>query len=233
MKILELDQFVGQTVNSCRVEQLLSQGRMNVVYRAQQIRPNRLVAITLFLPSEEMSAQARQQFRERFLLHGPKLTTMRHPNLLPLYGYGIWTDFPYLITPYRTEGSVAATLEHGAYTPARTLRVLESVTAGLEYAHRNGLVHGMLTPAHLLVSREQPLQIAGLGLLPLLERRGILPIADIKDYRLTIAGTPLAAPKYLAAEYLQGQSANIRSDIYSLGVILFELLRGSLLPQEA
>jgi Rieske Fe-S protein len=67
----------------------------------------------------------------------------------------------------------------------------------------------------------------------LLERRGILPIADSKDYRLTVAGTPLAAAKYMAAEYLQGQAANIRSDIYSLGVILFELLRGSLLSQEA
>jgi serine/threonine protein kinase len=159
--------------------------------------------------------------------------TMRHPNLLSLYGYGIWENLPYLITPYRTEGSLATTLQQGAYTPARTLRVLEPIAAGLEYAHRSGLVHGILTPAHLLLSREQPIQIAGLGLLSLLERRGILPIADSNDYRLTVAGTSLAAPKYLAAEYLQGQAANIRSDIYSLGVILFELLRGALLPQEA
>jgi Rieske Fe-S protein len=88
----------------------------------------------------------------------------------------------------------------------------------------------MLTPAHLLLSKRHAVEVAGLGLLSLLERRGIVPIADSKEYRLNIAGTLLAAPRYLAPDYLRGQPADTRSDIYSLGVILFEMLRGSPLP---
>src|SRR5579859_5253698 len=121
-----LERFVGQTVSDCRVEQLVSCGRMSAVYRGQQLRPNRLVACTLFLLPEACSTQTRQLFRQRFLRLCPALMTLRHPHLLPVYGYGEWEGLPYLLTPYRTEGSLANTLkQRGAYKPAETLKVLE------------------------------------------------------------------------------------------------------------
>jgi len=90
-----------------------------------------------------------------------------------------------------------------------------------------GLVHGALTLSHLLVSKDQRIQIAGLGLQRLLERRDILPVAAPCEQVLTLAGTWLVAQRYLAPECLQQrQAADIRSDVYSLGVILGELLTG-------
>lgn len=256
MRSLDFDQLVGQTIQSCRVEQLLSCGRVSAVYRAHQLRPNRPVAVTLFLVPDSLPGQPSsivesicQQFRERFLRDGPALLALRHPNLLPLYGYGEWEGLPFLITPYRSEGSLATTLrQRGAYTPASIVPVLEEVAAGLEYAHRNGQVHGMLSPAHLLISEDRPLQIAGLGLLRLLERRGLLPVSardglapsghplgwphEAVEHSLTITGAPLVARRYLSPEYLQGWPADIRSDVYALGVVLVELLAGRLLPDD-
>src|SRR5947209_7766377 len=105
--------------------------------------------------------------------------------------------------------------------------MLEQITAGLEHAHCQGRVHGALSLSHLLVAQGQQIQIAGLGWLLLLERRDILPVAVPREHALTLAGTWLAPQRYLAPECLyQGQAADIRSDVYALGVILGELLAG-------
>jgi serine/threonine protein kinase len=234
MKPLIQDQLVGQIVSGCRVEQLLSHGRLSALYRAYHMELNRSVAVTLLLLSQVLPSQEHERVRMRFLRQAPRLVEVRHPYLLPMYGYGVWEGFPYLITAYRTEESLASLLaQQGTSTPEATLLLLEQVTVGLEYAHQNGLVHGMLTPAHLLLSQGQSLQIAGLGLLHLLESCGLLPLTEVHSSPFTLIGTPSVTTKYLAPECLQGHTATIRSDVYSLGVILLELLNGLLPMQEA
>lgn len=234
MGIQTLDQFIGQVVSHCHVEELVRYGQMEAIYRAQQLRPSRPVAITLFQLPETLSPLAYQRFRARFLREAASLVLLRHPHLLPLYGYGEWEHLLYLITPYRTEGSLMSQLQQqGSFSLAKTVTVLEQVTAGLEYAHQHGQSHGALTPEYILVSDEYPLQIAGLGLRSLLTRRDILPITENAQHLLTVAGTQLVASKYAAPEILQSQIADIRSDVYALGVILMELLSGSLLASEA
>ena len=105
--------------------------------------------------------------------------------------------------------------------------MLEQITAGLEHAHCQGLMHGALSLSYLLVPQGQQIQIAGRGWQQLLERRDILPVAAPREHVLTLAGTRLVAQRYLAPECLhEGQPADIRSDAYSLGVILGELLTG-------
>src|SRR5436305_5813194 len=234
MAMVMPDQLIGQMVSQCQVEQLVHRGQVSVVYRAQQLRPNRPVAITVFLLPETLSPLAYQRFRTRFLQEMPSLTTLRHAQLLPLYGYGEWEDLLYVITPYRSEGSLKSQLaQQGAYSLAKTVTILEQVTSGLEYAHRHGKLHGALSPTHIVVAGDDTLQVAGLGLLQLLARRDILPIAEPAQHILTLAGVPLVSPNYMAPEYRQGHALSIRSDVYSLGVILLELLTGSPLPRAA
>lgn len=223
-----LEQFIGQDVGECHLEQLVSYGWLGAVYQAHQLRSNRPVTLTLLVLPEGLSTQARQQFSARFLREAPALVEVRHPHLLPLEAYGEWEDYSYLVTPAQPAQSLVTILsQHGCCTATTALAMLEQITAGLEHAHCRGLVHGALSLSHLLVSQGQQIQIAGLGWQQLLEKRDMLPVAAPREQVLTLAGTWLAPQRYLAPECLhQGQAADIRSDVYALGVILDELLTG-------
>jgi serine/threonine protein kinase len=228
MEGILLDQFVGAEVGDCHLERRLGYGQLGVVYLARQLRTKQPVMLTLFVLPEGLSTQARQQFRARFLQEAPRLAELSHPHLLPLEAYGEWEGSCYLITPAPRARSCATIFnQHGHCSTTTALALLEQITAGLEHAHCQGVVHGALSLSHLLLSSDQQIQIAGLGWQLLLERRDILPVAVPHEYLLTLAGTRLAPPRYLAPECLhQGQAADIRSDIYALGIILDELLTG-------
>jgi serine/threonine protein kinase/Rieske Fe-S protein len=222
-----LEQLVGQTVGHCRVEALLHHGRLSAVFRAQYLPQPQPVALTFFLPPANWPPQTHQQFMARFVRESAKLIAISHPNLLPIYERGERQGNPFLITPYVAQGSLATTLQQrGRCTPGAAMNILEQVTAGLGHAHRSGFIHRSLKLAHIIMPREQTIQVTGLGLAQLLEKRGLqqdsTPFANLQ----TIAGTMLVAPKYLAPECILGEEGDIRSDVYALGIILFEMLSG-------
>jgi serine/threonine protein kinase/nitrite reductase/ring-hydroxylating ferredoxin subunit len=227
MITFNLDQGVGQVLGNCSIEQLLSRGRLSAVYRGRQLNSGRSVALMVFLMPDVTSSKMRQEFCERFLLEVPALMKLRHSHLLPFYDYGEWEGFPYLITPYTTEGSLATRITQ-RWSPARILPLLEQVTVGMEYAHSNGQFHGMLSPGNLLLSGDGSFQVAAIGLHRLFQNRGIVShIDDIQNLC-----QPKVTAKYIAPEYYQERTITIRTDIYSLGVILVEALSGALLPND-
>ncbi len=227
MKRAFLEQLVGEIVGSCRIEALLHHGRSSAIYRAVKQGETWPVAITVFLLPEHLSAHVHGQFMTRFMAEAGKLSAVRHPHLLPLYEYGEQNGLPYMTTPYMTDGSLAELLQQqGRCTPVQALGILEQVVAGLEYAHQQGIVHRALKPGYILLPREQPVQVAGLGLVNLLERRGLLDDSTPYSHLQTITGTMLVSHKYLAPECMQGDVGDVRSDIYALGMILFEMLSG-------
>jgi serine/threonine protein kinase len=229
MQAVAVDNLVGQTLGNCHVERLLGRGRLSAVYLGQQPAQQRTVAVTAFLVPEAFSVQARERFLARFRREAQALVSLNHPRVLPIYEYGEQYGYPYLVTPYAADGSLANVLkQRGRCTPAFILQALEQIAAGIDYAHSHGVVHGTLKPANVLLHGhdERDLQVAGFGLVRILEMRGIeqsdLPYAHL----LNIAGTFLGTPEYIAPECVQGQPADARSDIYALGILLFELLSG-------
>lgn len=227
MQAVAMDNLEGQLLGSCRVERLLGQGRLSAVYLGN--RAGQPVAITAFLLPETLSVGARERFIARFQREAQALVALDHPRVLPIYEYGVQYGYPYLVTPYAADGSLANVLkQRGRCAPAFILQALEQIAVGLDYAHSRGVVHGTLKPANVLLhgSDEHDLQVAGFGLVRILEMRGIerseLPYAHL----LNVAGTFLGTPEYSAPECVQGQPADARSDIYALGILLFELLRG-------
>ncbi len=194
MKRTFLEQLVGELVGSCRIEALLHQGRSSAIYRAVKQGETWPVALTVFLLPEDLSAQVHRQFMTRFMAEAAKLITVRHPHLLPLYEYGEQNGLPYITTAYITDGSLAELLQQqGRCTPMQALRILEQVGAGLEYAHQQGIMHRALKPGYILLPREQPVQVAGLGLVNLLERRGLLHDSTPYSHLQTITGTMLVS----------------------------------------
>lgn len=227
MHTLLVDQLVGQTVGGYQVERLLGQGRLSAVYLAHHPVQNTTVALTTFILPERFSREARNRFMERFSKEAHALTALKHRHLLPVYGYGEQLGYPYLVTPYMMHGSLADTLkQQGRCTPVEVLTMLEQVASGLDYAHSKKVLHGTLKPANLLLSSDGSILVAGFGLTHILQLGGIEQSDHPYAHLLSIADTFLGPPEYMAPEIVQGQSIDIRSDIYALGIILFELLSG-------
>lgn len=114
------------------------------------------------------------------------------------------------------------------FVPEQTVGLLKQIAAGLDYAHGNGVMHGTLSPAHILVSSEQGIQMAGLGLMRIFEMYGIEQNDHPYPHLFSIANTFLGTSEYVAPERVQGGPVDARADIYSLGIMLFELLSGTL-----
>jgi serine/threonine protein kinase/Rieske Fe-S protein len=227
MQTLSVDRVVGQSLGSYRVERLLGHGRLSAVYLAQNMSTGTNGALTLFILPERFSPEARQRFMQRFHKEARALTSLQHAHLLPIYEYGEHQGYPYLVTPYMTNGSLADVLKRkGRCDHLEVLDILEQVTPALEYAHRKNVIHGTLKPSNIVLNSERKMLVAGFGLMHILQMRGIEANNKPYGHLLSIADTFLVAPEYTAPEVVQGQSIDKRSDIYALGVVLFELLSG-------
>lgn len=227
MQTLLVDQLVGHTVGGYRVERLLGQGRLTAVYLAQHPVQQSMVALTTFIVPERFSREAYTRFMIRFTREAQALTVLNHKQLLPVYAYGEEYGYPYLVTPYMMHGSLADQLKQGGrFTPAYVLEVVEQVALGLDYAHSKGIIHGTLKPSNILLNQEGKMLVAGFGLTHMLQLQGVEQSNHSFAHLLSIADTFLGPPEYMAPEIVQGRSIDIRSDIYALGCIVFELLHG-------
>jgi serine/threonine protein kinase/Rieske Fe-S protein len=227
MQTRSVDQLVGQVLRNYRVERLLGKGRLNAVYLARNTKSQDTVALTLFIVPERLSPDACNRFLRRFQEEADILVSLRHRHILPVYEYGDFAGYPYLVTPYMMNGSLADLLKkEGSCTHEQVRDILEQIADGLTFAHTRGVVHGILKPANIVSGPGQTLMVAGFGLMHILQRRGIEQDTQTYGHLLSIANTFLIASEYVAPEVVQGYAVDARSDIYALGAILFELLSG-------
>jgi serine/threonine protein kinase/nitrite reductase/ring-hydroxylating ferredoxin subunit len=186
--------------------------------------------LTFYIVPEHFSSEARTRFLLRFRKEAAVITSLDHPHILPVYDHGDLAGNPYLVTPYMMHGSLVDLLKRrGKYDHNSVLPILEQIVSGLAYAHSNGFIHGILRPSTMVLSPENALRVAGFGLMHMLQLGGIESggwLGSPYSHLLSVAETFLVAPEYVAPEVVQGQSIDIRSDIYALGCILFELLSG-------
>src|SRR5436305_3003021 len=227
MQTQSVDQLVGHVLGTYRLERLLGHGRLNAVYLAWHLETQKNVALTLLIIPEQYSLDARKRFMQRFYKNAATLTALQHPHVLPVYDHGEYVGYPYLVTPYMMNGSLADLLkQEGRFAHGDVCEILEQIVAGLAYAHNKGVLHGTLKPSNIVLSADRKMQVAGLGLMHIQQMRGIEQSNHPQAHLLSIAGTFLLNPEYSAPEVVQGQAVDIRSDIYALGIILFELLSG-------
>jgi serine/threonine-protein kinase len=227
MQISSLDQLVGQDVGTYRVERLLGHGQINAVYLAYHSTHNSPVALMTFILPEKFSFETRQYFLLRFRKEAARLTTLEHTHIMPVHDYGEYAGSPYLVTPYMTNGSLTNVLKRrGRLHHTEVLDILQQIVAGLAYAHAKGVFHGALKPSNIVRNNQQQTLVAGFGLTQIIQMHGIEQDKRPYAHLFNIAGTFLTSAEYIAPEVVQGQPGDARTDIYSLGVILFELLSG-------
>ena len=229
MQTLSVDQLVGMTLGEYKIERLLGRGQLGAAYVAQQLSQDRTVMITTFNFPFGISDQERDQFTSRFSQERAALVGLAHPNILPIYDLGEQFGYLYLVTAFVKGASLGQVLKQQTrFTPKQTLGVLKHLASGLDYAHSNGVVHGILSLSNVLMSNELTVQIAGFGLRTVLEVCGNSQNTPLLTSLFSTNGTYLGNAEYISPERVLEGPADTGSDIYALGVMLFELLSGTL-----
>ena len=187
-------------------------GGMSKVYRAHDPRRRRDVAVKA-LPPESMNDLG---FRARFEREAQLVMALVHKAIVPVYEYSALQGQPYIVMQYMPNGSLAARLVHGPLAPAETAAVLERIGSALDYAHAQGIIHRDIKPSNVLFDRGGKAYLADFGI--------ALQPHSSGEGNLAISGTP----GYMSPEQLLREEVDERSDIYSLGIIAFEMLSGRL-----
>jgi serine/threonine protein kinase len=218
------DPFLGHIVDErFRVEALLGAGTVGSVYRAHDSAHDRTVALKIWNGSAHDD-----QTRGRFMRELKALSTLRHPNIVDLQGYGMCDALPYVAMEYLDGQTLDALLANGQ--PLDTTLVFEVMTQVLQalaYAHELGVVHRDLKPDNVVLvtgARGQPLvKLLDYGLAKFLS-----PDDDpVQDSALTMTGMIMGTPLYMAPEQAAGKSVDARADVYTAGCLLFEMLSGN------
>ena len=208
---------VGQTLGPYHLESLLGRGRMAAVYRARDVENNRWVALKV-LP---LQLPQRPGFLERFRREAIALSGLQHPNILPVYGFGERGGVTYIAAKVIDGGTLAERLGR-PLPPSLCVYYLTQIAAALDYAHGRGLVHMDVNPNNVLVDEDETCYLADFGIAALTAQT-----AETSGERAMV-GTPA----YISPEQARGERATPASDIYSLGVVLYEMVTGRL-PFEA
>jgi len=196
----------GTRVGSFVVHEYIGHGRLGAVYRAFEPTRGSVAVKVLYRLSDPVS-------RERFNDLASCLADVTHPNLLRILDHGVRDGIPYLIEEYIQGETLADRFRRHTMRRPAALHMLVGVAAGLDHAHRNGVLHGNLRPAQILLRAddEQPL-VSDLGLTHLRKQQG-----------MTIGGADGTA-EYLAPEQIKGEAATAASDRYAFAVIAYQLL---------
>ena len=210
MEILEL---TGKSIKSYEIADLLGEGGFGVVYRARQEAVMRDVAVKVIKPKYANSPE----FIRRFESEAQVVARLEHPHIVPLYDYWRDPDGAYLVMRYLRGGSLRELMEKsGKLDSDLTSKVLEQIGSALDFAHRNGVIHRDVKADNIFMDEDGNAYLSDFGIA---KEVG----ADVGDGQGNLVGTPA----YLAPEQIRGEGAGPLSDVYALGIMLFEMLSGS------
>ena len=205
--------MIGRTVSHYRIESQIGAGGMGVVYRATDLRLGRTVALN-FLPPELTRAT---DAKERFIREAKSASSLDHPNICTIYDFEEADDHLFLAMACYEGETLKTRLTRGPLPQAGAIDIANQIARGLAKAHQRGIVHRDIKPANIMVTAERQIKILDFGLAKL-----------AGDQTLTRAGMVVGSPPYMSPEQVRGDEIDQRTDIWSLGVVLYEMLAGKL-----
>ncbi len=196
--------------------EFLGRGGMGVVYKARQKSLGRTVALKLLAPERVSDPK----FAERFAHEAKALAALNHPNIVTIYDFGKAGEFYYLLMEFVDGVNLRQAMSTCRLTPEQALSIVPPVCEALQYAHEHGIVHRDIKPENLLLDKEGRIKIADFGIAQILSVE-----SAVND---PFESQPAGTPQYMAPEQKAHRRTDHRADIYSLGVVLYEMLTGEL-----
>ena len=194
-----------------RLKRILSSGTSTLVILAERERDDRLVVLKVI----STDSQDDKKVLKRFMREQAMLAKLRHPNVVKIYAGGVTEDSAYIAMEYFPGGDLRKRLDAGI-PHSKSLEYFRGITKGLGAAHEVGIVHRDIKPANILIRSDDTVAIADFGISKSLGA----------STAITVVGFVMGTPFYISPEQIDGEPATARSDLYSLGIILFELLTG-------
>ncbi len=205
--------LVGQHLGQYRIEARVARGATSTIYKAYQEKLDRYVAVKVLSPHfiDEPG------FLDRFHQEARAVARLDHPNILPVYDFDQVGEIVYIVMKYVNTGTLRNVMS-GPLDLPYTIEIVTQVGLALGYAHKQGVVHRDVKPGNILIADGNWALLTDFGLAKMLET----------NQRLTRTGTGVGTPEYMSPEQAQGKPTDGRADLYSLGVMLYEMLTGRL-----
>ena len=217
------DPLIGRTINDrFKITRLIARGGMGKVYLAEQAPLGRLCAVKVLNPS--YNGNAEPEFHKRFFLEASVTSRLSHPNTVTIFDYGVTDDDYYFMAMEYLEGQTLyqAIRKDGFIVEERAVNIVSQICRGLREAHAIGVIHRDLKPANIFLVRhgDEPdfVKILDFGL--------VKNVLEKAEDQITQTGLFMGSPKYMAPEQIHGAAVDARTDIYSLGIVLCEMLTG-------
>jgi serine/threonine protein kinase/ankyrin repeat protein len=200
------------------IHELIGRGGMGVVYRARQQQLDRVVALKILPQVDALSPD----FVARFTREARSLARLNHPNIVHVYDFGETNGLYYIVMEFVDGKNLRELFETRKLSPTEALAIVPRICDALQYAHEEGIVHRDIKPENILIDKRGSVKIADFGLAKLLRREPL-------DLTLTLSGMSLGTLRYMAPEQMdKPETVDHRADLYSLGVVFYEMLTGEL-----
>ena len=209
----------GHVLGHFRLIEEIGAGGMGIVYRAWDTRLEREVAVKVLNPKMLIDGSARKRFRREALM----LSKLNHPNVESVYDFHTENGVDYLVLEYVPGMSLDDRIESGALTEKEVLAIAIQLASGLAAAHEQRILHRDLKPGNMRLTPQNTLKILDFGLAEL-----FAPGEETITQTVTVQSPMAGTPAYLSPEQIEGQEPDVRSDIYSAGVVLYQLITGTL-----